>query len=87
MIPPLTNRTPAMKKLLLLLRRACAWARLFAHDVEVDAILVEVAIATDPGSLAYLLRKLVKARGKRGLARADYQATLPPGERLTWIDA
>ncbi len=76
-----------MKKLLLLLRRACAWARMFAYDVEVDAILVEVAIATDPGSRAYLLRKLVKARGKRGLARADYQATLPPGERLTWIDA
>ena len=57
-------------------------------DVTVDALVEELAIDDHaPGSRAYLLRKLVVARGKRALARAEYQATFAPGDRLTWIDA
>lgn len=85
---PLTNRSPAMRKLCLILRRAVAWTKLFCADVTVDALVEELAIDDHaPGSRAYLPRKLVVARGKRALARAEYQATFAPGDRLTWIDA
>lgn len=77
-----------MRKLINLLRRARAWAILFGADVTVDAIHEELEIADHaPGARAYLLRKLVVARSKRAVARAEYQATFAPGDRLTWLDA
>lgn len=77
-----------MRKPLTLIRRAIAWTKLFCADVTVDALVEDLAIDDHaPGSRAYLLRKLVVARGKRALARAEYQATFEPGDRLTWVDA
>jgi hypothetical protein len=77
-----------MRKLLTLLRRAVAWVKLFCADVTVDALVEELAIDDHaPGSRAYLLRKLVAARGQRAVARGEYQATFAPGDRLTWLDA
>ena len=77
-----------MRKLINLLRRSMAWSRLFCADVTVDAIHEELEIADHaPGARAYLLRKLVVARSKRAVARAEYQATFAPGDRLTWLDA
>lgn len=73
--------------LLTRLRRARAAVRLFWADVEVDSAALQLRDAETDGERFALRRRLVAARGKRAIARAWYQATFPPGQRCTWVDA
>lgn len=69
------------------LRRFAAETRLWWADVEIQA-LCDALDGMPPCERRFRLkRRLVAERAKQALARAAYQATLPPGERVTWIDA
>lgn len=76
-----------LQRLIQRFRRAAAEARLFWADVEVHSLCEQIRDASTSQERFALTRRLVAERAKQALARSAYQATLPPGERRTWIDA
>lgn len=76
-----------MKSLLIKLRRATAWTRMVWADINVETLRCGLRDARGAGEPMRILRRLVAERARRATARADYQATLPVGQRCTWIDA
>lgn len=76
-----------MTTIRLLLRRAGLWLAIFAVDVQIDGTTKTMQLVRCPLTLGRMEIARHVARAELARLRAEYNATLPVGQRRTWAMA
>lgn len=74
----------AIKTTSTAIRRLFLWLAIFAIDVQIEGIKKTMPYIRCPLTLGRMEIAKHVARTERTRLRSEYNATLPPGKRITW---